>query len=80
MPTIRTTQVSIQSPHAASGDAAPCAWSKPAQKAVTNILSRYPKDRSRSATIPLLHLAQREFGGWLSIPAMQLVADTLNLP
>jgi NADH-quinone oxidoreductase E subunit len=55
-------------------------WSPNAKLAITDILSRYPKDRSRSALIPLLWLAQREFGGWLSVDAMQLVADTLGLP
>lgn len=55
-------------------------WSKTAQAAIAKVLAQYPKERSRSATIPLLHLAQREFGGWLSVDAMQLVADTLSLP
>lgn len=55
-------------------------WSAKSKKSIENILSRYPQDRSRSALIPLLHLAQREFGGWLSVDAMQLVADTLTLP
>lgn len=56
------------------------AWSKAAQKQVANIRGRYPAAQSRSALIPLLWLAQREFGGWLSVDAMQLVADTLQLP
>ena len=55
-------------------------WSKPEQEAVTRTLAKYPADRSRSATIPLLHLAQRKCGGWLPVDAMQLVADTLGLP
>lgn len=56
------------------------AWSPSALKAIADIKSRYPADRTRSALIPLLHLAQKEFGGWLSVDAMQLVADTLTLP
>jgi len=55
-------------------------WSRQAQKHIAEVLSHYPAAQSRSALIPLLHLAQREFGGWLSVDAMQLVADTLNLP
>jgi NADH-quinone oxidoreductase E subunit len=55
-------------------------WSKTEQEAVSRTLSKYPVDRARSATIPLLHLAQRKCGGWLPVDAMQLVADTLNLP
>lgn len=56
------------------------AWSKTEQEAVTRTLAKYPADRSRSATIPLLHLAQRKCNGWLPVDAMQLVADTLGLP
>lgn len=55
-------------------------WNPAAQKAIADIRSRYPAERSRSALIPLLWLAQREFGGWLSVDAMQLVAETLELP
>lgn len=81
MPTIR---VSINEAHSTGQtpklQGLNLVWSKPAKAAITNILARYPHDRSKSATIPLLHLAQREFGGWLSVDAMQLVADTLNLP
>ncbi len=55
-------------------------WTASAKKKVEKILSKYPEEQSRSAMIPLLHLAQKEFGGWVSVDAMQLVADTLNLP
>ncbi|MDE0723345.1 MAG: NAD(P)H-dependent oxidoreductase subunit E [Alphaproteobacteria bacterium] len=55
-------------------------WTASAKKKVEKILAKYPDDQSRSATIPLLWLAQKEFGGWVSVDAMQLVADTLSLP
>lgn len=55
-------------------------WTDAAKAKIENILARYPAERSRSAVIPLLHLAQREFGGWLPVDAMMLVAETLNLP
>lgn len=82
MPTISPTRVTIddtagQTPKALGLN---LQWSKEARKAITNILARYPKEQSRSALIPVLHLAQREFGGWLSVDAMQLVGETLNLP
>lgn len=82
MPTIRKVTINSpqstgQTPHALGLN---LSWSKQAQKHITEVLSHYPATQSRSATIPLLHLAQREFGGWLSVDAMQLVADTLNLP
>ena len=34
------------------------------------IISRYPEGKQKSALLPLLHLAQDEFGGWLDVPAM----------
>jgi NADH-quinone oxidoreductase E subunit len=45
-----------------------------------NIVAKYPEGRQRSATIPLLDLAQRQNGGWLSREAMDYVADFLSLP
>ncbi|HEY0608362.1 MAG TPA: NAD(P)H-dependent oxidoreductase subunit E, partial [Chitinophaga sp.] len=33
---------------------------------VKEIIARYPEGKQKSALIPLLHLAQEEFGGWLS--------------
>ncbi len=43
-------------------------------------LSKYPEDRKRSAVIPMLWLAQKDNGGWLSEPAMREVADRLEMP
>ena len=43
-------------------------------------MSKYPEDRKRSAVIPLLWLAQKDNGGWLSEPAMREVADRLEMP
>lgn len=41
---------------------------------------KYPEDKQRSAVIPLLWLAQKDNGGWLSEPAMREVADRLAMP
>lgn len=46
---------------------------------VKTILARYPEGKERSALIPVLHVAQDEFGGWLSVPVMDYVAELLNL-
>lgn len=46
-------------------------------KEIDEIRGRYPD--SRSALLPSLYVAQREFG-WLSHEAMSYVARTLNLP
>ena len=44
-----------------------------------NFLARYPEDRSASAVMPFLDLAQRQNGGWLSQAGMDYVADRLGL-
>lgn len=43
------------------------------------IIARYPEGKQKSALIPLLHLAQDEFGGWLDAPVMDYVASLLNI-
>ncbi|MFN4122859.1 MAG: NADH-quinone oxidoreductase subunit NuoE [Flavobacteriales bacterium] len=48
-------------------------------KKVQEIISRYPEGRHKSALLPLLHLAQDEFGGWLSVETMDYVASLLNI-
>src|SRR3954447_8243805 len=46
---------------------------------VQEIIARYPQGRQKSALLPVLHLAQEEFGGWLSVEAMDYVASLLKL-
>jgi NADH-quinone oxidoreductase subunit E len=46
---------------------------------VNEILQRYPEGKQKSALLPILHLAQEEFGGWLSVEAMDYVASILDL-
>lgn len=46
---------------------------------VNEIIARYPAGRQKSALIPLLHLAQEEFGGWLSVDTMDYVASLLHI-
>jgi NADH-quinone oxidoreductase subunit E len=48
-------------------------------KEVERIISFYPEGKQRSAVIPVLHLAQQEFGGWLDVPVMDYVAELLKL-
>lgn len=43
------------------------------------IIAKYPAGRQRSATMPLLDLAQRQ-DGWLTKAAMDTVADMLGVP
>lgn len=46
---------------------------------INKIIAKYPEGRQKSALIPVLHLAQQEFGSWLDIPVMDYVADLLGL-
>jgi len=46
---------------------------------VKKIIGRYPEGKQKSAVIPVLHIAQEEFGGWLSADTMDYVASLLQL-
>jgi len=46
---------------------------------VNELVSRYPAGKQKSALLPVLHLAQQEFGGWLDIGTMDYVASLLQL-
>ena len=46
---------------------------------VNKIIKRYPEERKKSALLPVLHLAQAEFDGWLSPKTMDYVASILDL-
>src|SRR6478609_5283769 len=46
---------------------------------VNEILLRYPEGKQKSALLPVLHLAQEEFGGWLSVEVMDYVASLLDI-
>lgn len=48
-------------------------------KEVQRIINFYPDGKQKSAVIPVLHLAQQEFGGWLSTETMDYVASLLSL-
>ena len=48
-------------------------------KEVQGIVARYPQGKQKSALIPVLHIAQEEFGGWLSTETMDYVASVLQL-
>lgn len=46
---------------------------------VKELIDRYPQGKQKSALLPLLHMAQDEFGGWLDVPVMDYVASLLNI-
>lgn len=46
---------------------------------VAEIIKRYPEGKQKSALLPVLHMAQAEFGGWLDTPVMDYVASLLSI-
>jgi NADH-quinone oxidoreductase E subunit len=65
------------SQEAVGGAAAPVAFSEQAEQTLATIVARYPT--RRAALLPVLYLAQEEFG-YLSEQAMAYVAQRLDLP
>ena len=54
-------------------------FSAEAETLIQNLIRRYPEGKQKSAIIPVLHLAQAEFNGWLSAPVMDKVAHLLSI-
>ena len=54
-------------------------FSNEALDLVNKIIKRYPDGKQKSALLPVLHLAQSEFDGWLSVPVMDYVASLLTI-
>jgi NADH-quinone oxidoreductase subunit E len=54
-------------------------FSEGAMAAVNSIISHYPQERIKSALLPVLHIAQAEFNGWLSPEVMDYVAQVLKI-
>ena len=46
---------------------------------VHKLMRRYPEGKHKSAIIPILHIAQAEFDGWLSPEVMNYVAAILKI-
>ena len=46
---------------------------------VQSIMNRYPEGKHKSALLPVLHMAQESFDGWLDVPVMDYVAELLSL-
>lgn len=54
-------------------------FSDDAMALVNRIIRRYPEGKQKSALLPVLHIAQAEFDGWLSAPVMEYVAAILKI-
>lgn len=55
-------------------------FSKDNTQKAKEIVGKYPAGRQKSAVLALLDLAQRQNGGWLSIDAIEYVADYISEP
>jgi len=53
-------------------------FSPEAMQEVSRIIAQYPEGKQKSALLPVLHIAQTEFG-WLSTETMDYVARLLHL-
>ncbi|WFC96419.1 hypothetical protein MBRA1_003076 [Malassezia brasiliensis] len=58
----------------------PFAWTEENLKEANEIVSHYPENYKKAAVIPLLHLAQKQNDNFLSISAMNYVAEFLEMP
>ncbi len=54
-------------------------FNEEAMATVNKIIARYPQGKQKSALLPVLHVAQAEFDGWLSPEVMDYVASILNI-
>lgn len=60
-------------------DKADVQFSEAAIAEINRYIAHYPEDRRKSALLPVLHIAQAEFGGWVSAPVMDKVAEILRI-
>lgn len=54
-------------------------FSDAAMAEMQRYISYYPEGRQKSAILPILHIAQAEFGGWISPEVMNKVAEILDI-
>lgn len=46
---------------------------------IKELITHYPEGKQKSALIPVLHIVQTEHEGWLDVPVMDHVAETLGI-
>lgn len=55
------------------------AFSAATMEKVQKLISHYPEGKQKSALLPILHIAQEEFGGSLNVDIMNYVATLLSI-
>jgi len=71
--------LSVHKDSAENNSSTPFDFTEENHKEVKNILAKYPAQYKLAATIPLLHLAQKQVG-WLPLAAMDKVAKIVGEP
>jgi len=54
-------------------------FSEETYKKIQELITHYPEGKQKSALIPVLHIVQAECDGWLDVPVMDHVAETLGI-
>jgi NADH-quinone oxidoreductase subunit E len=57
----------------------PVAFSPEVLGKIRDLIKRYPEGQEKSALMPVLHMAQEELGGYLSVDVMDYVASLLAI-
>jgi NADH-quinone oxidoreductase subunit E len=57
----------------------PVSFSEQTLDKIRQLVKRYPEGQQKSAVLPVLHIAQQENGGYLSVDMMDYVASLLEL-
>ncbi|MCX6280843.1 MAG: NAD(P)H-dependent oxidoreductase subunit E [Bacteroidetes bacterium] len=57
----------------------PVSFKEETLEKVRSLIRRYPEGKQKSALLPVLHIAQEELGGYLSVDVMDYVASLLGL-
>lgn len=55
-------------------------WTPESLEQIKTVVARYPPQYKKAAVMPVLDIAQRQNGGWVSLSAMNEVARTLEMP
>tara|TARA_B100001029_G_C14966693_1_gene397727 strand:- start:297 stop:905 length:609 start_codon:yes stop_codon:yes gene_type:complete len=55
-------------------------FTKPNLTLANELLKKYPKERKKSAVMPLLYLAQNQNENWIPLSAIKYIANFLSMP
>jgi NADH-quinone oxidoreductase subunit E len=54
-------------------------FSPEAMAEVQRVINLFPEGKKKSALLRVLHIAEEQFGGWLSVPTMNYIAEILEI-